>query len=122
VLQYEEKFATVLTAVNMYVPKFCALLVCFKSYVCPETLGKGGFSSANIACYDNTLSHSLWKTQQEIEKFHQQAVFFLSVRQAAGNVVDVEFCLVFEHALMWRHGFKPQINYVWTVLFFSLAE
>jgi hypothetical protein len=85
-------------------------------------LGKRGFSSANITCYDNPLSHPFWKMKQEIEKFHQQAVFFFSMRQAAGNVVDVEFRLVFEHAVMWRHGFKPQVNYVWAVLFFSLVE
>jgi hypothetical protein len=50
--------------------------------------------------------------QQEIEKFHQQAVFFFSVRQAGWNVVDVEFCLIFKHALMGLHGLKPQTIFV----------
>jgi hypothetical protein len=109
-LQYEEEFAAVLTAVNVHVTEVYAPLVRFRGYVCSETLGKGGFSSANLACYDNPLSHPFWKLQQKIEKFHQQAVFFFSMRQAAGNVVDVEFCLVFEHALMGRHRFKPQIK------------
>jgi hypothetical protein len=120
-LQYEKEFAAVLTAVNVHVTEVYALFVCFDSDVCPETLGKRGFSSANIACYYNPLGHSFWETQQEIEKFHQQAVFFLSVKQTVGDVVDVEFCFVFEHTLMGRHRFKPQINYVWAVLFFSLV-
>jgi hypothetical protein len=96
----------------MHVTEVYAQLVCFESYVCPETLGNGCFSRANVSCYDNPLGHSLWKTQQEIEKFHQQTVFFLSVRQSARDVVDVELCLVFKHALMGPHGFEPQTNYV----------
>jgi hypothetical protein len=46
--------------------------------------------------------------QQEIEEFHQQAMFFFSVRQAAGNVVDVKFRLVFEHASKGCQGLRPQ--------------
>jgi hypothetical protein len=75
----------------MHITEVRALLVCFHRDVCSETLGKGGFSSANIACYDNPLSHAVGKLQQKIEKFHKQAVLFFSVRQAAGNIVDVEF-------------------------------
>jgi hypothetical protein len=106
VLQYKEKFAAVFTAVNMHITKVHTQLVGFESYVCPETLGESGFSSANIARYDNPLGHSLWKTQQEIEKFHQQVVLFLSVRQSAWDIVYVEFCLIFEHALTELHGLK----------------
>jgi hypothetical protein len=71
VLQYEEQFAAVFTAVNMHVTEFHAYLVGFKRYVCSETLGESGFSRANIARYDGTLGHSVGKMQQEIEKFHQ---------------------------------------------------
>jgi hypothetical protein len=69
------------------------------------------FSRANIARYDNPLGHSLWKPQQEIEKLHQQRVFFLSVGQSAWDIVDVELCLIFKHALTELHGFEPQTNY-----------
>jgi hypothetical protein len=122
VLQYEEKFAAVFTAVNMHVTEVYAQLVCFKSYVCPETLGNGCFSRANVSCHDNPLGHSLWKTQQEIEKFHQQTVFFLSVRQSARDVVDVELCLIFKHALMGLHGLNLKLITFRAVLFFSLER
>jgi hypothetical protein len=75
----------------MHITELHAPLVRFKSYVSPETLCKSGLSSANLTCYYNPLSHPFWKTQQEIEKLHQQTVLFLSVRQAAGNVVYVKF-------------------------------
>jgi hypothetical protein len=104
-LHYKEEFAAVFTAVNVYVTKVDAPLVRFASYVRSETLGKSGFSRAHLACYNYSLSHPFWKLKQEIEEFHQQAVFFFSVRQATWNVVYVEFRLVFEHALMGRHGF-----------------
>jgi hypothetical protein len=112
-LQYEEEFAAVLTAVNVHVTEVYASLVCFQGYVGSETLGKGGFSSANLACYDNPLRHPLWKTQQEIEEFHKQAVLFFSVRQAAWNVVNVQFRLVFEHASMGCQRLRPQTIFSW---------
>jgi hypothetical protein len=48
-LQYEEEFAAVLTAVNVNVTQVYTSLVCFQDYVGSKTLGKGGFSSANLA-------------------------------------------------------------------------
>jgi hypothetical protein len=38
--------------------------------------------------------------KDEVEEFHQQAVFFFSVRQLLRNVVYVKLSLVFEHTLM----------------------
>jgi hypothetical protein len=118
-LQYEEKLAAVFTAVNMHVTEVHACFVGFESYICPETLRKSCFSCANISCYDNPLGHSLWKTQQKIEKFHQQTVLFLPVGQSAWDIVDVELCLILKHALTELHGFEPQTNYVqgWVILF-----
>jgi hypothetical protein len=103
----------------MHVTEVYAMLVCFKGYVCPEALGESCFSSANISRDDNPLGHSLWKMQQEIEKLHHQAVLFLSVRQSTGDVIDVQLCLIFEHALTGLHAFKPQTNYFlgWVILF-----
>jgi hypothetical protein len=123
-LHYKEEFAAVLTAVNVYITKVDASLVGFASYVRSETLSKRGFSRAHLARYDYSLSHPLRKFQQKIEELHQQTVFFFPVRQTAWNVVYVEFCLVFEHTLMPRHGIlnlKP--NYFSrAVLFFSLPS
>jgi hypothetical protein len=83
----------------------------FHGYVCAEALAERCFSRADVACNDDSLRHSLWKTREVTEELHQQAAFFLSVRQTAGNVVYVQFCFVFEHALMEFHGLnlKPLV-------------
>jgi len=71
-------------------------------------LGESCFSSAHITCYDDSLRHFFWATQNEIEELHQQAVFFFSVRQLLRNVVYVKLSLVFEHALMGYQFLLPQ--------------
>lgn len=38
-------------------------------------------------------------------------MFFLSVRQLAGNIIDVKFRFVLEQAMMGLHWFKPENYY-----------
>jgi hypothetical protein len=84
-------------------------------------LGNSCFASANLARYDNSLSHSSWETQQEAEKLPKQTFFFLSMGQAAWNVVDVEFCLILKYAFLGFHSYlNLKSNTFQTELFFSL--
>jgi hypothetical protein len=88
----------------MHVTKVRAPLVGFHSYVGAEPLRKSSFSRTHISRYDDALSHPLGKPQEEIEEFHEQAVFFFPVRQTAGNVIYVEFRFVFEYASPGLYG------------------
>jgi hypothetical protein len=63
----------------------------FHGDVCAETLAKRGFARSNFACNDDALRHFIGHMQKEAEEFHEQAMFFFSVGQAAWNVVYVKF-------------------------------
>jgi hypothetical protein len=85
-------------------PRFASLM----RDVGAETLTEHSFASANVASYEDSLSHFCWKLQYETEKFHQQAQFLVSVGKPARYIRNIEFCFVLEHALVLWHLANPR--------------